>query len=153
VRMPSDEEVVQAKEFLKKLEGKPPSNTHEVYARETVLLSEMPPTRELKIQAIRVGEMGIVGIPNEVYASTGVTIKAETPLEPTMNISLANGSEGYIPPPEQHELGGYTTWRARSSCLETDAEPKIRATALKLLKQVAARTRLSPPIAQGKDSK
>lgn len=98
----------------------------------------MPPTRELKIQAIRLGEMGIVGIPNEVYASTGVTIKAETPLKPTMNISLANGNEGYIPPPEQHQLGGYTTWRARTSCLETGAEPKIRDAVLELLKKVAA---------------
>ena len=98
----------------------------------------MPPTRELKIQAIRLGEMGIVGIPNEVFASTGISIKAETPLQPTMNISLANGSEGYIPPPEQHKLGGYTTWRARTSCLEAEAEPRIRAAVLELLARVAA---------------
>ncbi|NOY29935.1 MAG: hypothetical protein GXP28_07080 [Planctomycetes bacterium] len=137
VRMPSDEEVARAKEFLEKLEGKLPSNTHEVYARETVILSEMPPTRELKIQAIRLGEMGIVGIPNEVYASTGLAIKAETPLQPTMNISLANGGEGYIPPPEQHLLGGYTTWRARTSCLETGAEPKIHEAVMELLNRVA----------------
>ncbi|NOY43121.1 MAG: hypothetical protein GXP26_14980 [Planctomycetes bacterium] len=137
VRMPSGEEVARAKEFLAPLDGKKPSTTHEVYARETIILNEMPPTRELKIQAIRLGEMGIVGIPNEVYASTGLTIKSESPLQPTMNISLANGGEGYIPPPEQHKLGGYTTWRARSSCLETGAEPKIRDAALELLKQVA----------------
>jgi len=138
VRMPSKQEVSRAKEALETLGGKLPQDLSEVYARETILLSEMPPTRELKIQAIRLGEMGIVGIPNEVFASTGVTIKAETPLHPTMNISLANGSEGYIPPPEQLKLGGYTTWRARSSCLEPQAEPKIRATALELLNRVAA---------------
>ena len=46
-------------------------------------------------------------------------------MKTTMNISLANGGEGYIAPPEQHKLGGYTTWRARSSCLEELAEPKI----------------------------
>jgi len=136
VRMPTGEEVTQAKEFLDKLEGKKPSNVPEVYARETVLLSEMPSTRELKIQAIRLGDIGIVGIPNEVFASTGLAIKAESPLQPTMNISLAGGSEGYIPPPDQHKLGGYTTWRARTSCLEVSAEPKIRATALELLEQL-----------------
>lgn len=32
-----------------------------------------------------------------------------------MNIELANGAEGYIPPPEQHKLGGYTTV-ARPDC-------------------------------------
>jgi len=137
VRMPSDNEVESAKKFLAPLGEKKPSTTHGIYARETVILSEMPSTRELKIQAIRLGEMGIVGIPNEVYASTGLTIKSESPFQPTMNISLANGSEGYIPPPEQHKLGGYTTWRARTSCLETGAEPKIRDAVLELLKKVA----------------
>jgi len=138
VRLPSDEELVRAKAVVAQLDGEKPTKLADIYAREAVILSGMPPTRELKIQAIRLGEMGIVGIPNEVYASTGVTIKAETPLQPTMNISLANGSEGYIPPPEQLELGGYTTWRARTSCLEKQAEPKIRATALELLEHVAA---------------
>ena len=30
-------------------------------------------------------------------------------------IELANGGDGYIPPPEQHLLGGYNTWPARSA--------------------------------------
>ena len=54
-----------------------------------------------------------------------------------MNIELGNGCEGYIPPPEQFQYGGYTTWRARTSCLEVEAEPKIRSTILKLLSRVA----------------
>ena len=54
-----------------------------------------------------------------------------------MNIELANGSEGYIPPPEQHALGGYTTWPARTAGLETDAEPRIVAAMLDLLEQVS----------------
>ena len=58
-------------------------------------------------------------------------------LQPTMNIELANGGEGYIPPPDQFPLGGYTTWRARSSCLEVEAEPKITAALLELLAEVA----------------
>ncbi len=138
VRLPSEEELTRAKEVMVKLDGKFPTKLGDLYARETIILRQMPPTRELKIQAIRLGQMGIVGIPNEVYASTGITIKEQTPLQPTMNISLANGSEGYIPPPEQHLLGGYTTWRCRTSCLEKQAEPKIRDTALELLNRVAA---------------
>ena len=58
-----------------------------------------------------------------------------------MNIELANGSEGYIPPPEQHALGGYTTWPARTAGLEVQAEPKIVAAVLGLLEQVAGRPR------------
>ena len=64
-------------------------------------------------------------------------IKEKSPLKPTFNISLANGYAGYLPPPDQFPLGGYTTWRARSSCLEVEAEPKIKAEALSLLNKVA----------------
>ena len=38
--------------------------------------------------------------------------------------------------PDQHKLGGYETWRARSSYLEVDAAPKITATLLELLNSV-----------------
>jgi hypothetical protein len=58
-----------------------------------------------------------------------------------MVIELANGSSGYLPPPEQFELGGYTTWRARTSYLETGAEPRIQeelATMLHELRQSGA---------------
>ncbi len=138
VRMPDDDEVARAKEFLETPEGQKLRSIPAVYAREAVLLSEMPTTRELKLQALRIGDLGITAIPNEVYGITGLTIKKESPLRPTFNISLANGCEGYLPPPEQHDLGGYTTWRARTSCLERGAEPKIRATIMELLGKVAA---------------
>ena len=69
--------------------------------------------------------MGITAIPNEVFAITGLKLKMRSPFETTMNIELANGSEGYIPPPEQHRLGGYTTWPARTAGLEVQAEPRI----------------------------
>jgi hypothetical protein len=127
VRMPTDEEVRQAKEFLKKEVGdRLPKSMPESYARDTVLLSEMPPTRELKLQAYRIGDLGIATLPTETYGITGLTIKDKSPFKTTMVVSLANGWDGYLPTPEQHPLGGYTTWRCRASCLEVDAEPKIR---------------------------
>ena len=117
-----------------------------MYARETVVLSQSPPTRELKLQAIRIGSLGIAAMPNEVFASTGLAIKKSSPLKPTFSIELANGYDGYIPPPEQHKLGGYTTWRARSSCLEEQAEPKIKAVVLGLLSQVAKMRQSAKPV-------
>jgi hypothetical protein len=53
-----------------------------------------------------------------------------------MVIGLANGYHGYLPPPDQFPLGGYTTWRARTSYLETEAEPKITATLTRLLQSL-----------------
>ena len=141
IRVPDASEVAKAKEFLAPLKGGTPRTIEQVYARETLLLSQMPPTRELKLQAIRIGALGITAIPCEVFGSTGLAIKKASPLVTTFTIELANGYDGYIPPPEQHKLGGYTTWRARSSCLEVDAEPKIQAAVLDLLKHVAAQRR------------
>ncbi len=66
-----------------------------------------------------------------------------------MNIELANGSEGYIPPPEQHALGGYTTWPARTAGLEVQAEPKIVAAVLGLLEQVAGKPRRALRLTHG----
>jgi hypothetical protein len=38
--------------------------------------------------------------------------------------------------PQQAALGGYETWPARSSFLEVEAEPKIRAGLLDLVRAV-----------------
>ncbi len=152
VRMPTDDEVAKAKEFLATNAGKQLRSVPAIYARETVLLSEMPPTRELKLQAIRLGELGIAAIPNEVFTITGQTIKKESPLPATFTIELANGAEGYIPPPDQHKLGGYTTWRARTSCLEEDAEPKIRAKVMELLRAASGERQLPESVPTGEKS-
>jgi len=141
VRLPTENEVAKAREFMKTFTGRKPRNWEEVYARETVELAKMGSSRELKLQAIRIGDLGIAAIPCEVYGGTGLAIKAASPLQTTMNISLANGCEGYIAPPEQHKLGGYTTWRARTSCLEELAESKIKATVVGLLVEVATARR------------
>jgi hypothetical protein len=141
IQVPTPEEVAEAKAYIAEHKVVKPRNTTEVYARETVLLSQEPPIRELKLQAIRIGGLGITAIPNEVFSSTGLTIKAKSPLRPTFTIELANGYDGYIAPPDQHKLGGYTTWRARSSCLEIEAEPKIAAAVMELLSEVARERR------------
>ncbi|MDX1945288.1 MAG: hypothetical protein SFU86_07765 [Pirellulaceae bacterium] len=150
VRMPSAEEVAAAKEFMTTYDGRKPKNVPEVYARETVLLSEMPPTRKLILQAIRLGDLAIGTIPNETYASTGLFIKENSPVKNTFVVELANGCEGYIPPPEQHPLGGYTCWRARTACLVPQAERQIRAGVLDLLAAVAKERASEPAVKAGK---
>ncbi len=140
VRRPTAEEVAKAKEILDSAKGRVLQTLPEIYARETVLLAEYPPTVPVLLQAMRVGDLGIVAIPCEVFAEIGLEIKKRSPLKPTFTISLANGYNGYLPTPEQHKLGGYETWRARSSYLEVDASPKITVTVLELLGQVASRS-------------
>jgi hypothetical protein len=120
-----------------KKEGRPLKSLTDFYAREQLLLAEMPPTRNLKLQALRIGTLGIVGIPCEVYAVTGLRINQQSPLDYTFSVMLANGWTGYLPPPEQIVMGGYNSWLARSSCLEPEAEPKIIARVLPMLDAVA----------------
>jgi hypothetical protein len=146
VRMPSADEVAAAKELMKTFEGRKPKNVPEVYAREAVILSQMPPTRSLKIQGLRIGPLGIGTIPNETYGSTGLYIKEHSPLKETFVVELANGCEGYIPPPELHPLGGYTCWRARTACLEPQSERKIRERVLDMLTSVAKQRTDETPV-------
>ena len=109
----------------------------EVYARETLLMAKYPPKVPVILQAIRIGELGIVANPCETFVEIGLSIKQKSPLRPTFTLSLANGYNGYLPTPEHHALGGYETWRARSSYLEVGASPKIVEAWLALLKDVA----------------
>ena len=102
-----------------------PKTQPEIYAKEQIILHERQ-SAEVVTQAVRIGKIAIATTPNETYAITGLKIKAASPLEKTMVIELANGGDGYIPPPEQHRFGGYNTWAARSAGLEVMAEPKSR---------------------------
>lgn len=138
VRLPSEADVAQAKELLAAAGEGPYSDRSHIYARETLLLKDYPAKVKARLQAIRIGELGIVSTPCETFVETGLAIKKDSPLQPTFTIELANGYNGYLPTPEHHDLGGYETWRARSSYLDRDAEPKIRATLLELLNEVAA---------------
>jgi len=139
-RVPDEKRLAWAREKVKAMGGRKPKDRPEVYALEQIYLHQEP-VRQLKLQALRVGELGITAIPCEVFGITGLKIKAQSPLQPTFNLELANGAEGYIPPPEQHRLGGYTTWPARSAGLEEEAEPKIVEAVLGLLEEVSGRPR------------
>jgi hypothetical protein len=139
-RTPDKRRLERARKIAADLGEGVPRNQQEVYAREALYLHDEP-VRELKLQAIKIGALAIAAIPNEVFALTGLKIKAQSPMRPTFVVELANGSEGYIPPPELHALGGYNTWPARTAGLEVQAEPKIVAAVLALLEEVSGRPR------------
>ena len=112
VRKPTGSEVARAKEIWTGAGNRPLQSLAEIYVRETVLLADYPDTVKLWVQAVRIGSLGIVAIPCEVFTEIGLELKAKSPLQPTFTIELANGANGYLPTPRQHEWGGYETWRA-----------------------------------------
>ncbi len=142
-RLPSAERLAWAGEIRKQQKGDRPASLPEVYAEQATWLRDHPEAG-LVLQAVRIGDLSLAAIPNEVYGITGLKLKAQAPLTTHMNLGLANGAEGYIPPPEQHFLGGYTTWPARTAGLETGAEPKIVAKLLDLLEAVSPGRRRRP---------
>jgi putative membrane-bound dehydrogenase-like protein len=123
-RVPDEKRLAWARPIAAKIENEVPKNKEEVYAREALILHERQKT-SVKLQAIRIGDLSIATLPNEVYAITGLKLKKLSPFESHFNIELANGAEGYIPPQEQHELGGYTTWPARTAGLQESAESSM----------------------------
>jgi len=139
-RVADESRLAWARKIVAEMGDQIPKDLTEIYAREQLFIAAEP-ERELKLQALRIGELGITAIPNEVYGITGLKLKAQSPLQPTFNISLANGADGYIPPPEQHILGGYPTWAARTAGLVPEAEPRIVEAVLGLLEKVAGKKR------------
>ncbi|MES2736315.1 MAG: neutral/alkaline non-lysosomal ceramidase N-terminal domain-containing protein [Verrucomicrobiota bacterium] len=81
------------------------------YARNIVGAAERPEeTLTVKIQALRIGDFAICGIPFETFVEIGLDLKKRSPFPQTMVIGLANARHGYLPTLEQHPLGGYETW-------------------------------------------
>ena len=123
----------------KLLEGVPPADyeRRHIYARRAVDLEEGPDAVDVKLQAVRIGKLGVAALPFETFAETGLEIKSKSPLRPTFAMSLANGAEKYLPTPEQHELGGYETWLGTNR-VEKQASVKVTRALLDLLADVAA---------------
>ena len=139
-RTPDAQLLEWSQKRVENLAGELPTNGTDIYAREQVFLQEWQAT-EICLQGLRIGDIVIASTPNETHALTGLRLKALSPFAKTMVIELANGGDGYIPPPEQHVLGGYNTWNARSAGLEEQAEPKIVEASLQLLEKIAMQPR------------
>ncbi|MCB1235234.1 MAG: LamG domain-containing protein, partial [Verrucomicrobiae bacterium] len=147
-RVPDKQRLEWAQRIVAEMGDRPPKTQPEVYAREQIILHERQRT-EIVVQGLRIGDVGIATTPCETYAVTGLKIKAASPLPHNVVIELANGGDGYIPPPEQHLFGGYNTWAARSAGLETTAEPKIAEACIGLLENVAAAPRRDHRLSRG----
>ena len=148
-RLPNKEKLAWADQLLSKMEGRRPKSRPEVYAEQARFIHENP-TEKLVLQTLRIGDLGITTLPNEVYSITALKLKARSPFPATFNIELANGAAGYIPPPAQHALGGYTTWPARTAGLEVGAEPRIVDTLLGSLESLSGKARKADEVAIGK---
>jgi neutral ceramidase len=135
VRLPDAGDVAAARKILAASpKGELYRDIPQIYARETVILSESyPASVKTVVQAMRIGPLGVATFPGEAFVEMGMEVKSRSPFKPTMMIELANDYRGYIPTVEAYDMGGYETWRAKSSYLERQAAPKLVAAALRRL--------------------
>lgn len=61
----------------------------------------------IEIMAIRIGDLGMAGLPGESFYEFGLEIKKRSPAKHTMVIELVNDSVGYIPTKTSFRQGGY----------------------------------------------
>lgn len=103
------------------------------YAREVQMVAEEPLERATPITAARVGPLGIVGLPGEVFVEYGLQIKQGSPFAHTMTIELANDDVGYCPTDKALAEGSYETQLARSSKAAPGTEAAMVSAALAAL--------------------
>lgn len=139
-RRPSAQDVAEAKAVLAikdkaAIEQLP--RLAQNYARSVVNAAERPEDHlTVQIQAIRIGDFAVCGIPFETFVEIGLDLKKRSPFPQSMVIGLANGRHGYLPTLEQHQLGGYETWIGTNQVQE-DTSVILTDHLLEMLKELA----------------
>ena len=93
-------------------------------------------SRKTWVQAIRIGDVAIVGVPGEFFTTLGQEIKRRSPFRYTFVFELANDYVGYIPDQAGFDLGGYQTWTGLHSFLERGTGEAIVSEAVELLERL-----------------
>ena len=138
-RRPSEEQVAEARVIAAvkdkdAIEKQP--RLAQNYARNLIAAAERPEdTITVIIQAIRIGDFAVCGVPFETFVETGLDLKKRSPFPQTMVIGLANGRHGYLPTPEQHKLGGYETWLG-TNVVQEDASVILTNNLLEMLAEL-----------------
>ncbi|MGQ9554841.1 MAG: hypothetical protein ACUVWR_12085 [Anaerolineae bacterium] len=133
-RQPSAEELAKARALVA---GAAPQNDDEflewIYAQEALLVEKEPLERLTPIMAMCVGNLGLVGLPGEIFVEYGLQIKQQSPFPHTMTIELANDYVGYCPTDKALQEGSYETRLARSAKAAAGTEGAMVAAALAAL--------------------
>jgi hypothetical protein len=96
------------------------------------------------VQAVRIGDVAIVGVPGEFFTALGEEIKRRSPYRYTYVFELANDYIGYIPDRPGYEHDGYQVWTGLHSYLEPGTGERIVAEAVDLLEQLQQRSAAEP---------
>jgi hypothetical protein len=141
-RRPAEEDIAAARKVLgttvkEEIDALPRLAQH--YAASVLAAAERSEeTLTVPVQAIRVGDLAICGLPFEVLVEIGLELREKSPFAETMVIGLANGRHGYLPNPSQHALGGYETWLGTNT-VEVDSSEILTKQLLEMLGELKGR--------------
>jgi hypothetical protein len=110
-----------------------------VYPHEREMVAKERAERPVvpcEVQAIRIGDLGIVTNGAEFFCQLGLEIKAASPFVRTWVVSLANQWIGYVATPSAFYAGGYEPRTARSAKMAPWAGQSLIEASLAALKQV-----------------
>jgi len=131
-RRPTEKQLAWAKQTLAKPAPKPgKTDLSYIYAQRTMSMKDHPESLALPLQVLRIGDVCLGTMPNEVFCEIGLEFRKRCPKQPAFLVSLAHGYFGYLPTPRQHELGGYETWLGTSR-LEPQASEKMLGVLLEM---------------------
>jgi hypothetical protein len=86
----------------------PRRNFNELFAPAAYVLSRTRDrTHPAEVLTLRLGQVGIVGLPAETFVEIAREIRTGSPLQPTLVIGLTGGAMGYMPHREGFAQGGY----------------------------------------------
>ena len=124
-------------------EKRMPLRSRETVAVFRAMRQELAPRqgeeRATWLQAMRIGDVAIVGVPAEFFTKLGLDIKNRSPFRDTIIAELANDWIGYVPDQDAFKLGGYQVWTGFHSYSEPGTGERIVDEAVALLKELAAK--------------
>ena len=105
----TEEDLARAAEIEARVAARKPVLMGErSFARRVRRFAADPPkARETLVQALRIGDLALVGVPGELFVELGLDIKRRSGFAQTMVLELANDSVGYIPTQRAFEEGAY----------------------------------------------
>ncbi|MBX3420891.1 MAG: hypothetical protein KF752_04965 [Pirellulaceae bacterium] len=95
-------------------------------------------SRPMWLQAMRIGEIYLVGVPAEFFTVLGLEIKRRSPHRYTFVCGLSNDYVGYLPSRQGFANGGYQTWMGLHSFAEIGTGEMVVEECLQLLEQLGA---------------
>lgn len=136
IRVVPEADLVEARRILKDdpTKAQPFNGLHANSA--ITLATSLERSQPAEIMAARIGPVGLVGMPGEIFVELARMVQHDAPLEPTRTIGLCNGSLGYIPHAQAYEQGGYEAGY-RSARFAAGTGERWAEAAVKLLKGLA----------------